>query len=187
MTNTYYVAGIPFNSQDSLTHHGIRGQKWGIRRYQNPDGSLTEAGKERYLGDNYKSSVDRIHSAWNKREDDGENYKRYKEDTGDTPTDLAKKGDDWKFLRNKKWEMEDRLRNDIYKVRELQTKAQSLNPFGSRKRYKEWQEATKELQKKGEAETQNFIGVSLAYIDQLPKKDREAYEAYVYELLGWDW
>lgn len=31
-----------------LMHHGIRGQKWGIRRYQNEDGTLTEAGKERY-------------------------------------------------------------------------------------------------------------------------------------------
>lgn len=31
-----------------LTHHGILGQKWGVRRYQNSDGSLTEAGKKRY-------------------------------------------------------------------------------------------------------------------------------------------
>lgn len=32
---------------DCLEHHGILGQKWGIRRYQNEDGSLTEAGKKR--------------------------------------------------------------------------------------------------------------------------------------------
>lgn len=31
-----------------LAHHGIKGQKWGIRRYQNSDGTLTEAGKKRY-------------------------------------------------------------------------------------------------------------------------------------------
>ena len=30
-----------------LMHFGIKGQKWGIRRYQNPDGTLTEAGKRR--------------------------------------------------------------------------------------------------------------------------------------------
>ena len=31
-----------------LAHHGIKGQKWGIRRYQNEDGSLTSEGKKRY-------------------------------------------------------------------------------------------------------------------------------------------
>lgn len=31
-----------------LMHHGVKGQKWGVRRYQNSDGTLTEAGKKRY-------------------------------------------------------------------------------------------------------------------------------------------
>ena len=31
-----------------LYHHGIKGQKWGVRKYQNEDGTLTTEGKERY-------------------------------------------------------------------------------------------------------------------------------------------
>lgn len=33
---------------DELMHYGIKGQKWGIRRYQNEDGSLTAAGRKKY-------------------------------------------------------------------------------------------------------------------------------------------
>lgn len=33
---------------ETLEHHGIKGMRWGRRRYQNPDGSLTEAGRKRY-------------------------------------------------------------------------------------------------------------------------------------------
>ena len=35
-------------SEDFLMHYGISGMKWGVRRFQNADGSLTAAGKERY-------------------------------------------------------------------------------------------------------------------------------------------
>lgn len=35
-------------NQNELYHHGILGQKWGVRRYQNKDGSLTAAGKRKY-------------------------------------------------------------------------------------------------------------------------------------------
>ena len=34
-----------------LYHWGIKGQKWGVRRYQNEDGTLTESGKARYNSD----------------------------------------------------------------------------------------------------------------------------------------
>lgn len=36
---------------NELQHHGIKGQKWGVRRYQNKDGTLTTAGKKRFERD----------------------------------------------------------------------------------------------------------------------------------------
>lgn len=36
-------------NSSQLYHHGILGQKWGVRRFQNEDGSLTSAGKRRYV------------------------------------------------------------------------------------------------------------------------------------------
>lgn len=43
MVNEYVVL-----DDNYLAHHGILGMKWGIRRYQNKDGSLTEKGRKRY-------------------------------------------------------------------------------------------------------------------------------------------
>lgn len=54
-----WYAGIINSDIDiPLKHFGILGQKWGIRRFQNPDGTLTEAGKKRYSNpDNVKKDV----------------------------------------------------------------------------------------------------------------------------------
>ena len=46
---------------NELYHYGILGMKWGVRRYQNKDGSLTNAGRHHYYGD---ASVARAHSKY---------------------------------------------------------------------------------------------------------------------------
>ena len=46
-----------------LRHHGIKGQKWGVRRFQNADGSLTASGRKRYGTDDLKDTLDKVNKA----------------------------------------------------------------------------------------------------------------------------
>jgi hypothetical protein len=58
-------------SDEYLEHFGIKGQKWGIRKYQNPDGTLTEEGKKRY-----GSSASSIQKGLNKLDQSKAEYAR---------------------------------------------------------------------------------------------------------------
>lgn len=60
--------------ENYLIHHGIKGQRWGVRRYQNEDGSYTAAGRKRYIKDTnkrldklsyntFQANVDKQHTA----------------------------------------------------------------------------------------------------------------------------
>lgn len=70
-----------------LEHHGIKGQKWGIRRYQNYDGSYTQAGLKRYNKaiDDYnlaKEKGDKV-AMQKAKSDANKYYKKLKTDKAD--------------------------------------------------------------------------------------------------------
>lgn len=69
-----------------LAHHGILGMKWGVRRYQNPDGSLTAEGQRRYYGKDLNSTYNNLRGKKNK--DAREAYERKNDESGGT---LARK------------------------------------------------------------------------------------------------
>ena len=83
----YYAVAY---SDEYLEHFGIKGQKWGIRKYQNPDGTLTEEGKARYGKsassiqrglnklDQSKAEYQRDSKAYERNSDYGKNYSKKK-------------------------------------------------------------------------------------------------------------
>ena len=63
---------LNIQKQLSISHHGILGMKWGVRRYQNKDGSLTSAGRQRLADDTAKQSVFGTASRFTVKTRDGE-------------------------------------------------------------------------------------------------------------------
>lgn len=107
---------------DELRHHGILGQKWGIRNYQYADGSLTEEGKKRY---NKKGKFavrlkEQIDTTKNKIDEHNEKKKKYLIENG-TPDEIKQNirrfNSEELATIEKRFSTELRLRDDIEKIK----------------------------------------------------------------------
>lgn len=104
---------IAVTSDSFLAHHGILGQKWGVRRYQNLDGTLTAAGRERYglaeqidraskqvdTKGSRKYPVDKSSVSWHIADNVNRNYET-SEEIKKSAESLKKKVDDLASINN---------------------------------------------------------------------------------------
>lgn len=81
LVSSNYISTSALYDPNYIAHHGIKGQRWGIRRYRNDDGSLTDLGKKRYANDAKKfnkaySETEKKYSKVLKRAEKLHNYSK---------------------------------------------------------------------------------------------------------------
>lgn len=145
---------------EELYHFGIKGQKWGVRRYQNKDGSLTPAGKQRY-GDvtpeefNGKRADERaadvrrmkgVKGALDVAKGDAAAIERYANSRQSKKQAIANKV------------VEDKIREKVYKMSDDELKA-AVNRLNMEERYTQVMQS-REYIDTGRSATEKFMGTA---------------------------
>lgn len=130
---------------NELYHYGITGQKWGIRRYQNEDGSLTPEGKKRYgkLVKYYEDAVNKSRKVY-QNEKLGKIDKKIESDAKIATTKYGN-------------ELEKLSREEIMHIDKLLAEYADYKGFSNRKNRKNSNSIKTKIQKKGYKIASNYV------------------------------
>lgn len=164
-----------YSYSDVLVHHGIKGQKWGVRRYQNENGSLTNAGKKRYSS----FATKRYARKAKKYEDKAQKaLGEHKSNSIDRSMKYKWKAKEYSQRAKRSQEFDDNYANELAKRGPVRNAVNSalVGPFA----YSAYVQQRAAGIKKGRAIVNTLLAGSLAsakvrsdYINQDVKKDRE--------------
>lgn len=176
---------IIYRGMDHLEHHGILGQKWGVRRFQNPDGTLTEEGKARYLTQDDKQSRENEQLVKSK-------FRRSyvaqasKNEYGALSRDQKEKAEQLmpgeKKLRILAQDKEFALSDHYGEIDWDRKQKRAALPIVSIKAMQAFYDAMYDTHLKRDELKREFINEALARLDKVKKEDRELAEAYVHDL-----
>lgn len=196
-----YYSGMMNNEfgYGELRHHGILGQKWGVRRFQNKDGTLTEEGKKRY-GYYHEGEIKEMpREEFNRRSDRAvnivgnvleKNYQLYDMDKNDLGKQIGKKAvnklETIKKEAHEKFHVDEaatafiKARDD----RERHVVSELLIPD----KHNKWVQLERKLMEESDNANRNaYLETtenSIDYIKRLPKDKQPAAYAYLAYYMG---
>ena len=145
-----------------IKHHGIKGQKWGRRRYQNKDGSLTAEGKKHYgtadaFNKHYEKDI--------KREAD--HLRVYQHEANQAYKELSEISD-YKYnarVKKMKEAAENEIRNKVYKMSDQELR-EAVNRMNMEERYTQVMSDRTKIDV-GRSNSEKFMDLSAATLSAL--------------------